>query len=99
MHTLYFILNFKAIVFSKIDYRDNNVIWKGFKAIAKLLVMPPCNKVMTHKILQLWLQVLHQLTRIGGLIDEFKFFSFLHLFLCDYLLHIKVFLTLEEIWK
>jgi hypothetical protein len=61
MHKLNFILDFKTIIFGKVNYWDHSVIWEWLNAIFELLILPLGNKVVPYKILQLWLQILEKL--------------------------------------
>jgi hypothetical protein len=70
MHRTYFILNLKTVILNKINYWNNNVIWKIFKVMSKFLVLPPCNEIVMNKILQFWLQVLNKLIALCGLVDQ-----------------------------
>ncbi len=51
IHRLNFILDLKVIIFNKINYQNYGVIWKIVKANFELIILPPYNKILMHKIL------------------------------------------------
>ncbi len=58
MHRLHCILDFKVIIFNKVDDQYHSVIQKNLKALSKLLILPHNNEVVSYKVLQLWLQLI-----------------------------------------
>jgi hypothetical protein len=57
MHGLNFILNFKGLVFCKIDYSNYCVIWEILQIRLEHLFLPPCKKIVACKKLKFGFQV------------------------------------------
>lgn len=59
VHTLYLIMDLKGIIIGKVHNWHNTLIWKSFQASLELFVFPTHHKVMFHKMLELWFQIIY----------------------------------------
>ncbi len=73
MYGLYFILNCKRIVLYKVNHWYNKSKLDRFQTQFKLHVLPTSNKVMTHKILKLRLQVCNKFINRNNFVYKVEF--------------------------
>jgi hypothetical protein len=73
VHGLYFILNWKRIVLCKVNHQYNKSKLDRLQTQFKLHVLPINNKIMTHKILKLGLQVCNKIINRNNFVYKVEF--------------------------
>lgn len=73
VHTLHFILDFKTIISSKINYWDHYVNYKVLKTGFELNILPSGHKIMANKVLKLRLEIIDELNIACDLTNKFQF--------------------------
>lgn len=69
IHALDLVLNLKSVVLSKINMRQNHVFAHTLHRALAVIVLPPCDEVMPHKLRQFRLQVFKKYFGGGLFID------------------------------
>jgi hypothetical protein len=76
MHRLNLILNFKVVVFSKNQSLKLSCYLKKNQGRFEFLILPPCDNITMHKILQLGFHVLNKLHGDCKLVHELQLLLF-----------------------